>query len=53
VLVYPAGDIDGPKMLQDSMPERIEASGRTAWFGRPRHGIWFVARLDPQSPVCR
>ena len=53
VLVYPAGDIEGPKMLQGSVPERIEASGHTAWFGRPRHGIWFIAKLDPQSPICR
>ena len=53
VLVYPAGDATGPKIATAGPHERIEATGRTAWFKRPRSGTWFVARLDPQSPMCR
>jgi 4-amino-4-deoxy-L-arabinose transferase-like glycosyltransferase len=53
VLVYPAGDAVGPKISAAGPPERIEALGRTAWFGYPRSGTWFVAKLDPQSPMCR
>lgn len=52
VLIYPAADGEGPKIPRLGPPERIEVSGRTAWFGLARSGVWYVAKLDPQSPAC-
>lgn len=53
VLVYPVADGEGPNIPRLGPPERIEVTGRTAWFGLPRSGAWYVAKLDPQSPACR
>ncbi len=52
-VVYLDADADDPKIPRGSPPERIEVIERPVWFGATRKGTWYVAKLDPQSPVCR
>jgi hypothetical protein len=33
--------------------QRIEVNPPASGFGAPRHGLWFLGKLDPDSPVCR
>jgi 4-amino-4-deoxy-L-arabinose transferase-like glycosyltransferase len=33
--------------------QRIEVNPPAAGFGAPRRGLWFLGKLDPNSPICR
>jgi 4-amino-4-deoxy-L-arabinose transferase-like glycosyltransferase len=33
--------------------ERLEVQSPPSLLGKPKHGVWFLVRLSPASPLCR
>ena len=47
------GEEEQALTLHPAELQRIEVNPPAAGFGAPRRGLWFLGKLDPNSPVCR